>query len=42
MTARVSLEVTANNAAAVELYRSVGFRATRTMYRSVDYDAIGV
>ncbi|MDZ4689610.1 MAG: N-acetyltransferase [Planctomycetaceae bacterium] len=39
---RVCLEVTANNAAAVELYRSVGFRATRTMYRSVEYDAIGV
>jgi GNAT superfamily N-acetyltransferase len=39
---RVSLEVTANNAAAVELYRSVGFRSTRTMYRSVDYDALVV
>jgi GNAT superfamily N-acetyltransferase len=39
---RVSLEVTANNAAAVELYRSVGFRPTRTMYRSVEYDAVGV
>jgi GNAT superfamily N-acetyltransferase len=38
---RVSLEVTANNTAAVELYRSVGFRPTRTMYRSVEYDAVG-
>lgn len=39
---RVSLEVTANNAAAVGLYRSVGFRATRTMYRSVEYDSLVV
>jgi GNAT superfamily N-acetyltransferase len=39
---RVSLEVTANNTAAVELYRSVGFRPTRTMYRSVEYDAVEV
>lgn len=38
---RVSLEVTANNTAAVELYRSVGFRTTRTMYRSVEYDEVG-
>lgn len=33
---RVSLEVTAANAAAVGLYRDVGFRVTRTMYRTVD------
>ncbi|MDX1968833.1 MAG: N-acetyltransferase [Planctomycetaceae bacterium] len=33
---RVGLEVTAGNVAAVELYRRVGFRVTRTMYRSVD------
>uniref|UniRef100_A0A7C2NVS8 GNAT family N-acetyltransferase n=1 Tax=Schlesneria paludicola TaxID=360056 RepID=A0A7C2NVS8_9PLAN len=39
---RVSLEVTANNAAAVALYRSVGFRTTRTMYRSVEYEAVCV
>lgn len=30
---RVVLEVTANNVAAVELYRSLGFRVVRTMYR---------
>lgn len=30
---RVALEVTANNTAAVELYRSLGFRTVRTMYR---------
>lgn len=30
---RVVLEVTANNVAAVELYRSLGFRVMRTMYR---------
>ena len=31
---RVVLEVTASNHAAVELYRSLGFHVTRTMYRS--------
>ena len=30
---RVVLEVTASNVTAVELYRSLGFRVTRTMYR---------
>jgi len=30
---RVVLEVTANNRAAVDLYRSLGFRVMRTMYR---------
>ena len=30
---RVVLEVTASNVTAVELYRSLGFRITRTMYR---------
>ena len=30
---RVVLEVTANNVTAVDLYRSLGFRVTRTMYR---------
>lgn len=30
---RVALEVTANNATAVGLYHSLGFRTTRTMYR---------
>ena len=31
---RVYLEVTAGNAPAVELYRSVGFRVIRTMYKA--------
>ena len=31
---RVYLEVTAQNTAAVELYRSVGFRVIRTMYKA--------
>lgn len=31
---RVYLEVTAENVAAVELYRSVGFRVLRTMYKA--------
>jgi ribosomal protein S18 acetylase RimI-like enzyme len=31
---RVVLEVTANNVGAVELYRSLGFHVTRTMYRA--------
>jgi ribosomal protein S18 acetylase RimI-like enzyme len=31
---RVVLEVTANNLAAVNLYRSLGFQVTRTMYRA--------
>ena len=30
---RVVLEVTASNLVAVELYRGLGFRITRTMYR---------
>ena len=30
---RVSLEVTADNRPAVALYRSLGFRLTRTLYR---------
>ena len=33
-TRRVYLEVTAENVAAVELYRSVGFRIIRTMYKA--------
>lgn len=39
---RVSLEVTANNTAAVALYQSVGFHTTRTMYRTVDYDSVSL
>ena len=39
---RVALEVTANNVAAVQLYQRVGFRPTRTMYRTVDAPAVGV
>ena len=35
---RVTLEVTANNSAAVELYRDLGFRATRTLFRQLDLD----
>ncbi len=31
---RVYLEVTAENVAAVQLYRSVGFRIIRTMYKA--------
>ena len=33
---RVYLEVTAENHAAVELYRSIGFRLTRTLYKAVE------
>ena len=33
---RVYLEVTAENAAAVHLYRSVGFRRAKTLYKAVD------
>ena len=33
---RVYLEVTADNQPAVELYRSIGFRLIRTMYRAVE------
>lgn len=39
---RVALEVTAGNQAAVQLYRRVGFRPTRTMYRTVEATAVGV
>ena len=33
---RVYLEVTADNGPAVELYRSLGFRLSRTMYKAVE------
>ncbi len=33
---RVYLEVTADNQPAVDLYRSIGFRLTRTLYKAVD------
>ena len=33
---RAYLEVTAENAAAVRLYRSVGFRRAKTLYKAVD------
>jgi ribosomal protein S18 acetylase RimI-like enzyme len=33
---RVYLEVTAENAAAVRLYRAVGFRRAKTLYKAVD------
>jgi GNAT superfamily N-acetyltransferase len=35
---RVYLEVTAQNTTAVELYRSLGFRVTRTVYKAVEED----
>jgi GNAT superfamily N-acetyltransferase len=34
---RVYLDVTARNTAAVQLYRSVGFRLARTTYKAVDH-----
>jgi GNAT superfamily N-acetyltransferase len=37
---RVTLEVTATNAAAVELYRRVGFAVTRTLFRQLDLEAV--
>ena len=33
---RAYLEVTAENAAAVQLYRDVGFRRAKTLYKAVD------
>jgi len=35
---RVYLEVTAENHPAVQLYRSIGFRLVRTMYKAVDVE----
>lgn len=35
---RVGLEVTGANYPAVQLYRSIGFRMTRTMYRTADLE----
>lgn len=37
---RVYLEVTAENAPAVELYRSLGFVHCRTMYKAVEMEAV--
>jgi GNAT superfamily N-acetyltransferase len=37
---RVYLEVTASNLPAVELYRSIGFRLTRTMYKAVETEPL--
>lgn len=37
--AKVYLEVTAKNVAAVQLYRSVGFRLARTTYKAVEREA---
>ena len=39
---RVYLEVTAENAPAVELYRSIGFALLRTMYKAVETEAVPV
>ena len=36
---RAFLEVTATNAPAVRMYRSVGFRAFKTLYRGVELPA---
>lgn len=36
---RVGLEVTAENVAAVSLYKRLGFQVTRTMYRTVEVSA---
>jgi ribosomal protein S18 acetylase RimI-like enzyme len=33
---RAYLEVTAENSAAVQLYRNVGFRRVKTLYKAVD------
>ncbi len=33
---RAYLEVTAENASAVQLYRDVGFRRAKTLYKAVD------
>ncbi len=35
---RIILEVTATNRPAVELYRSIGFRVVRTMYRTATFE----
>lgn len=37
---RVTLEVTANNADAVELYRRMGFEMTRTLFRQLDLETV--
>lgn len=37
---RVYLEVTAENSLAVELYRSVGFRLKRTMFKAVEFEPV--
>lgn len=39
---RVTLEVTATNTAAVELYRHVGFQVTRTMFRQLDLECSAI
>ena len=39
---RVVLEVTASNLIAVELYRQLGFRITRTMYRTAPIEESGL
>jgi ribosomal protein S18 acetylase RimI-like enzyme len=35
---RIVLEVTATNQPAVDLYRSIGFRVVRTMYRTAIFE----
>lgn len=36
---RVSLEVTADNVAALELYRTIGFQTVRTLYKAIEEPA---
>jgi ribosomal protein S18 acetylase RimI-like enzyme len=38
---RVYLEVTAQNRTAIELYRTVGFRKARTVYKAVEAEPVG-
>ena len=38
---RVYLEVTAQNRVAIKLYRNVGFRKARTVYKAVEAEAVG-
>src|SRR5207249_2150897 len=39
---RAYLEVTASNQGAIRLYRWLGFRKTRTLYKAVDLQALDV
>ncbi len=39
---RLSLEVTAENESAIRLYRDIGFRAVRTLYKAVDTSSMSL